>query len=291
MSFSSILHPTDFSRESTVAFKHALKLALERKSKLVLMNVMSQDAERPEWENFPGVRSTLSDWGMIDKNAQRHEVFEKLGIKAKKIIGKGEDTLDSIIGIIYEEEIDLLVLSTEGREGIPRWLKPSLSESISKQALLPTLFVPHNCKPFVSESDGKINIKSILIPIDHQPKPQRAIEFANNFRKYYCEDNISINVLHILEDSDNGKETNMPELVIPEDENFIVRLEPRQLPIDEEILKVAEEIDAGLIIIPTEGQTGFLDALYGSTSQQLLRKSICPVLTIPVAHGKYLIRD
>ena len=40
MCFKSILHPTDFSEDNIVAFNHALKLALESKSKLTLMYSM-----------------------------------------------------------------------------------------------------------------------------------------------------------------------------------------------------------------------------------------------------------
>ena len=59
----SILHPTDFSAGSLVAFHHALKAALIAKSKFTILHVAT-GASR-EWKDFPGVRQTLERWGVI----------------------------------------------------------------------------------------------------------------------------------------------------------------------------------------------------------------------------------
>ncbi|NIP31845.1 MAG: universal stress protein [Candidatus Dadabacteria bacterium] len=291
MSFKSILHPTDFSDQSKVAFYHALKLALIEKSKLIVMYAMHEDKDPLDWDKFPKIRDTLHKWDLIDKDASRNDIYKKLGIKIKKIIGKGENIIESVSGIVYEEEVDLIVLATHGREGLPRWLHSSISESISRQALVPTLFVPYNSKPFVSENNGEINLKEILVPIDYNPAPQRAIEFGVKFGKIYGKNNVRINIMHVIENI-NGETTNdMPKVDIPENENCIIRLENKHKSIEEEIIRVAKEISADLVVIPTEGRTGFVDVIFGSTSEQLLKKSTCPILTIPVAHGDYLIRE
>ena len=59
----SVLHPTDFSEGSKIAFYHALKAALLAKSKITLLNV-SSDATA-SWSDFPGVRETLEKWGLL----------------------------------------------------------------------------------------------------------------------------------------------------------------------------------------------------------------------------------
>ena len=71
MSFKSILHPTDFSEQSMVAFSHALKLAIEEKAKFIVMYVQDGDVSHLKWEKFPKVRNTLNKWGLIDTNANR----------------------------------------------------------------------------------------------------------------------------------------------------------------------------------------------------------------------------
>ncbi len=44
-----VLHPTDFSKASTVAFHHALKVTLLTKPKLTILSVASEGSE---WEDF-----------------------------------------------------------------------------------------------------------------------------------------------------------------------------------------------------------------------------------------------
>ena len=64
-----VLHPTDFSEGSKIAFYHALKAALLAKSKITLLNVSSD--ERPNWDEFPGVRETLEKWGLLPPGSPR----------------------------------------------------------------------------------------------------------------------------------------------------------------------------------------------------------------------------
>jgi nucleotide-binding universal stress UspA family protein len=48
------------------------------------------------------------------------------------------------------------------------------------------------------------------------------------------------------------------------------------------ILEYAREIDADLVAMATRGHDGFLDALRGSTTEQVLRRAGRPVLAVPV---------
>ena len=49
----------------------------------------------------------------------------------------------------------------------------------------------------------------------------------------------------------------------------------------ETILAAADEIGADLIVMGTQGSQGFLDALRGSTTEQVLRRSLSPLLAVP----------
>src|SRR5215475_766609 len=94
-----IVHPSDFSAASEVAFAHALKLALESKAELEIMHVTRHwDADSPDvhWTDFPGVRSTLARWGILPKEARREEVA-KTGMEVKKIVLSGADPLESML--------------------------------------------------------------------------------------------------------------------------------------------------------------------------------------------------
>ncbi|HLN26925.1 MAG TPA: universal stress protein [Gemmataceae bacterium] len=46
------------------------------------------------------------------------------------------------------------------------------------------------------------------------------------------------------------------------------------------ILELADEVEAGLIVMGTHGRTGFRRLLMGSVAEQVMRAAPCPVLTL-----------
>ena len=54
-----------------------------------------------------------------------------------------------------------------------------------------------------------------------------------------------------------------------------------------EIVKIAREKSADLIVIGTHGWTGIDHILFGSTAEKVVRKSPCPVLTVRMAGKKF----
>jgi hypothetical protein len=50
----------------------------------------------------------------------------------------------------------------------------------------------------------------------------------------------------------------------------------------EQIVGVAADIGADMIVMTTDGPDGFLDGLRGTTSQRVLDRARCPVANLPV---------
>jgi hypothetical protein len=65
-SFQTFVHPTDFSSASSVAFAHALRLALATKGTLYLVHVADSNSFE---DAFPPIRHALSLWKLIDDDA------------------------------------------------------------------------------------------------------------------------------------------------------------------------------------------------------------------------------
>ena len=49
-----------------------------------------------------------------------------------------------------------------------------------------------------------------------------------------------------------------------------------------EIIKIAKEKNADLLVIGTHGRTGIDHMLFGSTAEKVVRKASCPVLTVKI---------
>ena len=109
-----IFHPSDFSGASTVAFVHALKIALVAGTKLTMLHV--EASPNAEWQDFPGVRDTLEQWGLIPKDTPRNAV-RQLGIKVAKVLRLSKDTVKCCLCFLQENPTDLIVLAVSQREG------------------------------------------------------------------------------------------------------------------------------------------------------------------------------
>jgi len=54
----------------------------------------------------------------------------------------------------------------------------------------------------------------------------------------------------------------------------------------QEIVRVAQERRAGLIVMGTHGWTGFKHLILGSTAENVVRTAVCPVLTVRSNEGE-----
>jgi nucleotide-binding universal stress UspA family protein len=71
-------------------------------------------------------------------------------------------------------------------------------------------------------------------------------------------------------------------LNIPERPYLEWELRIRPGEVAEEIVRAAEELDCELIVMTTDGDSGFSGALQGSVTQQVVRCAKRPVLVVPV---------
>jgi len=269
-----LLHPTDFTEESDTALGHALRLALTNQGNIDLLHV-GRDTDE-EWDEFPSIRQVLQGWGVIDSGASRSDVV-KLGIGIRKIISVERDVVSAVEEYCQQRPIDLIVLSTAGRHGLSSWIKPSKAERIAETALnfmIPTLFVPADCRGCVALKTGKVTLDHILVPVDHQPDSETAVERGLRALAMYGDDQADLTLLHI------GSEQRFPNVDIPEGRWNIKRVVRDGNPAAE-IVAAAESLEANLIIMVTEGSHGMLDVLRGTTTEQVLRQAPCPVLAVP----------
>jgi nucleotide-binding universal stress UspA family protein len=269
----SVLHPTDFSEGSLVAFHHALKAAMLSKSKLTLLHVSTDGPS--EWSHFPGVRETLERWGAIPKGSERAAVG-KLGIDACKVMANKGEPVDAVVNYLEKNPVDLIVLSTSKRDGRIPWLGKSKAEPVTRKAGEMTLLIPGEVEGFVSSKDGSVSLNQILIPIARTPRPEPALNAAARLVQKWNLAEGTFVLVHV------GNSNTMPALRLPEVPGWTWKKELGTGEVIEGIVKSAKDHKADLILLATDGRNGFLDALRGSHSERILRYAVAPLLTIPV---------
>jgi len=265
----SIFHPSDFSHASESAFAHALAIALIQKTELIIMH--ARRSEQEDWSKFPAVRKTLARWQVLDRGSNPFEAFQRLKIAVTKVSTRG-DPVRASMRQIDKQNPDLVVLATRGRHGLPLWLKPSIAQAIARRTNAMTLFVPQGCRGIVS-LDGDIQLRRILLPIDHKPNAQEAVTRAVRAAEALGDESIEIVVLHV-----NGGD--LPRFNRPPSPACSWKETRGEGDVAAAILGAAQQ-DADLIIMATEGRQGMVDALRGSVTERVVRGAPCPVLAVP----------
>ncbi len=271
-----IFHPSDFSTASEVAFGHALKIALQAKGKLDIMHVEAHlKPEKAYWLDFPAVRATLAHWNILPSGVRREEVV-KAGLRIRKILTSSVDPVESMLRHFRRFPPDLIVLATHQREGLDRWLHKAVAEPLARRSGAMTLFIPHEGRGFVSPNYGSVALKKILVPVDHDPDPQTAVDKALLLaRGLNCQTG-EFRLIHVTTNSKKA-----PLIDLPLGHGWSLETILRQGEVVNEILKAEADWRPDLMVLATQGHMDFLDALRGSTTERVLRGAHCPVLAVP----------
>jgi nucleotide-binding universal stress UspA family protein len=199
----------------------------------------------------------------------------KLGIHVEKVIAQDKDPVKTVLGYVSRHPTDLIVLATHQDKGRVQWLQKSVSKPIARKSQISTLFIPQEVKGFVSTSDGSVSLTRILIPIAHTPRAQPAIQAAvRTAYQLNCPNGV-FTLLHV------GDSETMPVVRCPEIPGWQWEKIIEKKGVLDSILGTAKKVNADLIVMSTEGRNGFLDALRGSQTEQVLGQAPCPVLAVP----------
>jgi len=268
-----VFHPTDATPGSEGALLHALRISLVAEARLTLMRVAPDGAASPD--DFPDVRGVVAGW---QTRAPEGRLFPELRVRWHA--ARGDNPVRSCLQSLERSPAELIVVATHEQNGKMTWMGKSVAEPLARSAGEMTLLVPEGTSGFVRPEDGKVTLKSILIPAASEPSPAPAIEAARRLMLYLPGAEGTATVLHV------GDAPGLPEIVLPDVPGWTWNRIVQPGDVVDSILQTAAKLGAGLIAMTTQGRQGFLDALRGSTTERVLRQSRCPLLTMPV--GSFL---
>jgi len=300
-----ILCPIDFSDYSRRALDHAVAVARWYDSSITVLHVFSAApvaAYAPGAPGFQSIVLTQADRDQLLAGIQRFIDEEAApGISMTPMLREGS----AVPEILHEAErmrADLLVMGTHGRSGFERLLLGSVTEKVLHKAPCPVLTVPGGAPDAVPAAP--VLFKRILCPVDFSSSSMRALAYALSLAK---EADARLTVLHVLspemEASAEATEAmagyeglSLREYKRVREDRLRQKLN-EAVPADAaeyctvetliahgkagpDIIRVASELQSDLIVIGVQGR-GRLDlALFGSTTQHVVRHANCPVLTL-----------
>jgi nucleotide-binding universal stress UspA family protein len=257
----AIAHPTDFSSEGLPAFHHALALALANRCRLDLIHV-AREGERGGWQDFPQVRATLEAWGRIAPGSASEEVLGQTGVSVRKVGIHETDAAQGLADYLKGHRPSLVVMASHGRAGLERLLAGSVSSQLVQATGIPALLLGPEAQGFVDPATGAVALTRVLVPVDHDPAPETALDALDAFNAAHS---AALDAVHVGKDAPQ-----IPHLPVRELAGAVV----------ETILGAAA--GAQLIAMPMRGRHGLLDALRGSTTERVLAEASVPVLALPV---------
>jgi nucleotide-binding universal stress UspA family protein len=143
-----------------------------------------------------------------------------------------------------------------------------------------------------------IEIKNILCPVDFSEFSRHAIDHAVTIARWYGARVTALHVLPPLAAGMPATDAGLPPFVFTPNDlrqfqaelaSFVsenrgdARVDSKVVEgsLTGEIVRLARELPADLIVMGTHGRSGFERLLLGSVTEKMLRKTPCPLLTVP----------
>jgi nucleotide-binding universal stress UspA family protein len=294
-----ILCPTDLSDIAPRTFENAVALARFHRAEIELLYVSEPllpgpagPVSYPPWSVLdPAVRGRLSAAleALIQGGGPR-------GVPVTPRVTEGR-VVAELLARARSWPADLIVMGTHGRGGFERWVLGSVTEKVLRQAPCPVLTVPPPAEGVHPE--GSVLFRRIVCPVDFSAASRAALAHALKLAEESCAE---LHVLHVIEwlaeedptahiagfdvpefrrQLQHEAEQRLGKLIPAEARDWC---KPRELVTGgrpwREILRVAEQRSAELVVMGVRGRNPIDLALFGSTTHHVVRGARCPVLVV-----------
>ena len=294
-----ILCPIDFSDVSRHALDHALAMARWYKARVTVLH--AHQIPMPAYPAPYIGPETLEPLVMTD--VERRELEDHLeeyvagdrassGVDIGTVLDEAPNVASAILRYASSDRVDLITIGTHGRSGFDRLVLGSVAEKVLRKSCCPVMTVP----PRVTDAVPRqlASLERIVCAVDFSTSSARALAYAAGLAE---QSGARLTVLHVVEiPTGPAALTGLEEFraALFHDARCqlteaIAATVPKGMAVDElllagrshrEILCVAAEQDAALIVLGVQGRGAIDMAFFGSTTHHVVREATCPVLTL-----------
>lgn len=173
--------------------------------------------------------------------------------------------------------VDLIVMTTHGRGGVSRVWLGSVADALVRQTRVPLLLV----RP--SRDPGRGPFRQIVVPLDGSPRAEAVLPVALALAARPV---ARLTLLRVVppDHADDARSVRedferIASTLLAEDVEVVPRVVLDDNPA-RAILRVADELDAGLIAMATHGRGGVRRLVLGSVADKVIRGTDRPVLVV-----------
>lgn len=277
-----ILVPCDFSFTSKQAYSVALQFARRSNAELHVLKAIDlpfsyESAYAAGHYAFDKtILKTLED----DAVKSFNDMKQKLGVVDKLHFSALQGSVTNVIRTYIEnEDIDLVVMGTNGATGLKEYFVGSNTEKIVRFASVPVISV--------RQAFDLATITDIVVPTDAGPVHAGFVTALQELQAIFAAE------LHLLFVSTEHRLYNSNQLMEQLDDFAVrARLKNYTLNLQREegkergIIEFAKEINAGMIAMATHGRQGLTHLFTGSLAEDIVNHVNCPVWTYSIREEK-----
>jgi len=273
-----ILVPLDGSdlAEESLSVVSALTRMFDAQVKLVC--VSPESGRRV----MPGLRTAESPGDTQDKRYYLNYKADQLrmaGTKTDFEIRRGEVAAE--ICAIAHDQMDMVVMSTNGRSGLRRFLIGSVALEVVQNASTPLLLL----QPTGDWRSRSTSFKRLLVTLDGSQFSERILPYVTTLARSFNSEVILLSV-PVGSTSESYRETIRGYL-----DNLAGELESQGLKVRtlvtgsaaaQTIVATAETEMVDLIMVATHGRSGMDRFMLGSVAERVVHNMPCPIFLLPV---------
>lgn len=284
-SFQRILLATDFAAESEAARDHAAALAASHGAELhvLYVHVLLQDVYG--WTGYPGLAEFEKD---VEEEVARtvkanaSKIPRPEGVRIVEATERDASAAPAILRYAAEHAIDLIVVGTHQRRGVPRLFMGSVAAEVVRAAPLPVLVV--------APGHGVASTpECIFAAVDFSDPSLAALRCAAELAQAqgaqlivaHVVDSMALPPYFDAEFFEAGRDQAWDSLgdfvnqaQLPVKPELVVSVGR----VHERLVELAAEHAADLMVMGSLGLTGLDRLLLGSVTERVLRSAPCPVL-------------
>ena len=295
-----VLCPVDFSDFSRHALDHALTVARCYHSSVTALHVVHPApvvVPVPYYfgaEIAPPMTLPPVDVARVTAELQRFVEIERMpGVGVETVVSEAPEAYREILAQAERLHADLIVLGTHGRSGFERWFLGSVTEKVLRKAQAPVMTVPPKAPHAMNR--GPAAFARIVCALDFSDCSKVALDYALSLAQ---ENNAALTLTHVIEtrplyadfapsvtidiaawtrEARERLHAMVPDAV--RQAGTVAEIVHEGTPY-REILRVAADAEADLIVLGVHGRGAADLFVFGSTTHHVIRQARCAVLTL-----------
>ena len=297
-----ILCPVDFSQFSTHAFDRAVALARAYGATICVLHVL------PVANRVPAVPYGPEDPGpfgfhTFDRETVLAEIprflatERNIGVSIDYHVVDAPSVHKEILAQAELLSADLVVVGSHGRSGFDRLILGSVAEKLLRSSPIPIMTVPAHAPDAVPM--GRDPFRAILYATDFSAGSDEALRYAGSLAQHGA---APLTLMHVVEPMPiadvplAGGSFDVAAYHTAREQQARARLRttiPESVRLgcqtDDvattgkpyvQILRVASERQIDLIVMGVHGRNALDRLVFGSTTEHIIRRATCPVLTV-----------